>query len=220
MHEFGTTSEQLAEVAVSARQWALRNPKAPYQTPLTVDDVLSSRMLSTPLHKLDCCLVTDGGAAVIVTSAERARELTPKPVYLLGTGEAINHRNITGMPDLTSTVAADSSRRAFAMAGRGPADMDTVHLYDAFTISLLMLLEDVGFAAKGEGGPFVESGAIAPGGSLAAQHRTAAGCATRTPGCWACSCSPRRSPSCAAWAGRGRSRAPGPRSCTGSAACT
>lgn len=167
MHEFGTTSEQLAEVAVSARQWALKNPNAPYPKPLTVDDVLSSTMLSTPLHKLDCCLVTDGGAAVIVTSAERARDLTPTPVYLLGTGEAINHRNIIGMPDLTSTVAADSSARAFAMAGRGPADMDTAHLYDAFTISLLILLEDLGFVAKGESGPFVQSGAIAPGGSLA-----------------------------------------------------
>ncbi len=167
MHEFGTTSEQLAQVAVSARAWSLLNPQAPYRTPLTVDDVLSSTMLSTPLHKLDCCLVTDGGAAVVLTSVERARELTDVPVHLLGVGEAINHRNITGMPDLTSTVAADSARRAFEMAGRGVADMDTVHLYDAFTISLLILLEDLGFVAKGEGGPFVESGGIAPGGALA-----------------------------------------------------
>jgi acetyl-CoA acetyltransferase len=166
MHEFGTTSEQLAEVAVSARQWSLKHPGAPYSKPLTVDDVLSSQMLSTPLHKLDCCLVTDGGAAVIVTSAERARDLARPPVYVLGVGEAINHRNVIGMPDLTSTVAADSSARAFAMAGRGPADMDTAHLYDAFTISLLMLLEDLGFVSKGESGPFVQSGAIAPGGAL------------------------------------------------------
>ena len=167
MHEFGTTSEQLAQVAVSAREWSLRNPSAPYRTPLTVEEVLSSRMLSTPLHKLDCCLVTDGGAAIVLTSAERARELTPKPVYVLGVGEGINHRNITGMPDLTSTVAADSSARALAMAGRAVADVDTAHLYDAFTISLLMLLEDIGFVKKGEGGPFVESGGIAPGGQIA-----------------------------------------------------
>ncbi|WP_328418448.1 acetyl-CoA acetyltransferase [Micromonospora sp. NBC_00389] len=166
MHEFGTTSEQLAEVAVSARQWALKNPDAPYPTPLSVQDVLSSPMLSTPLHKLDCCLVTDGGAAIVVTSAERARDLTPKPIYVLGVGEAINHRNIVGMPDLTTTAAVDSGKRAFDMAGRGPADMDSAHIYDAFTISLMILLEDLGFVSKGEGGPFVESGAIAPGGSL------------------------------------------------------
>jgi acetyl-CoA acetyltransferase len=166
MHEFGTTSEQLAEVAVSARAWSLKHPNAPYPKPLTVDDVLSSPMLSTPLHKLDCCLVTDGGGAVIVTSADRARDLARTPVYVLGVGEALNHRNIIGMPDLTSTVAAESSARAFAMAGRGPAEMDTAHLYDAFTISVLILLEDLGFVPKGEAGPWVQSGAIAPGGTL------------------------------------------------------
>jgi acetyl-CoA acetyltransferase len=166
MHEFGTTSEQLAQAAVSARAWAQLNPAAPYQTPLTVDDVLSSPVISSPIHKLDCCLVTDGGAAIVVTSAERARDLPNPPIYVLGFGEAANHRNIVGMPDLTSTRASESAARAFAMAGVRPADVHTAHVYDAFTISLLILLEDLGFCAKGEGGPFIEAGSIGPGGSL------------------------------------------------------
>ncbi len=167
MHQFGTTSEQLAHVAVSARSWALRNPQAPYRTPLTVDEVLSSPVISSPLHKLDCCLVTDGGAAVVLCSADRARDLPKPPVYVLGFGEAANHRNISAMPDLTTTRATESARRAYQMAGLRPTDIDVANVYDAFTISLLILLEDLGFVPKGEGGPFVESGAIAPGGSLA-----------------------------------------------------
>lgn len=166
MAQYGTTSEQLAEIAVAARAWALKNPKAPFPTPLTVDEVLASPMISSPLHKLDCCLVTDGGGALIVTSAERAKDLRRDPVYVLGTGEAQNHRNILGMSDLTTTEAVSSSRRAYDMAGVGPGDMDTVHLYDAFTISALIQLEDLGFCAKGEGGSFVEGGRIAPGGEL------------------------------------------------------
>ncbi|WP_207755431.1 acetyl-CoA acetyltransferase [Nonomuraea cypriaca] len=166
MHQYGTTSEQLAEVAVAARQWALRNPAAPYQTPLTVDDVLSSPVISSPLHKFDCCLVTDGGAALVLTSAERARDLPATPIYVLGFGEAADHRNVTGMPDLTTTRAEESAARAYAMAGVRPSEVDTAHVYDAFTISLLILLEDLGFCAKGEGGAFAGSGAIAPGGSL------------------------------------------------------
>ncbi|WP_213453192.1 acetyl-CoA acetyltransferase [Rhizomonospora bruguierae] len=167
MHEFGTTSEQLAEVAVSARKWALRNPQAPYRVPLTVDQVLASPMISSPLHKLDCCLVTDGGAALVLCATDRARDLPRPPVYVLGFGESADHRNISGMPDLTTTRAVDSAQRAYRMAGLTPADIDTANVYDAFTISLLVLLEDLGFVAKGEGGPFVASGAIAPGGSLA-----------------------------------------------------
>ena len=166
MAQYGTTSEQLAQIAVSARQWAMMNPKAPYPTPLTVDDVLESRMISSPLRKLDCCLVTDGGGALVVTSAERAKDLKSKPVYVLGTGEAIDHRNILGMDDLTATEAAASSRRAYEMAGVTPGEFDTVHLYDAFTISALIQLEDLGFCDKGEGGAFVEEGRIAPGGDL------------------------------------------------------
>jgi acetyl-CoA acetyltransferase len=167
MAQYGTTSEQLAELAVSARQWAMLTDDAPYPTPLTVDEVLASPIIASPLHKLDCCLVTDGGGAVVLTSAERARDLRPDPVYLLGSGEAQNHRNISQMPDLTTTEARTSSRRALEMAGVTLGDIDTVHVYDAFTISLLVLLEDLGFCEKGEGGAFVEGGRVAPGGDIA-----------------------------------------------------
>src|SRR5262249_14555267 len=135
--------------------------------PLTVDDVLGSPVIASPLHKLDCCLVTDGGGAVVLTAAERARDLAKQPVYLLGTGEATNHRNISQMPDLTTTEASRSAERAMRMARIPHADIDTAHVYDAFTISLLILLEDLGFCTKGEGGRYVEDGNIAPGGSLA-----------------------------------------------------
>jgi len=167
MAQYGTTSEQLAQYAVAAREWALLTDTAPYPTPLTVDEVLASPVIASPLHKLDCCLVTDGGAAVVLVSAERARDLPGKPVYLLGSGEAVNHRNISQMPDLTSTEASRSAQRALAMAGVSLDQLDTVHVYDAFTISLLVLLEDLGFCAKGEGGAFVENGNLAPGGGLA-----------------------------------------------------
>jgi acetyl-CoA acetyltransferase len=167
MAQYGTTSEQLAELAVSARQWAMLTDDAPYPTPLTVDEVLASPVIASPLHKLDCCLVTDGGGAVVLTSAERARDLRRNPVYLLGSGEAQNHRNISQMPDLTTTEARSSSRRALEMAGVTLGEIDTVHVYDAFTISLLVLLEDLGFCEKGEGGAFVEGGRVAPGGQLA-----------------------------------------------------
>lgn len=167
MAQYGTTSEQMAQYAVAAREWALLTDDAPYPTPLTVEEVLDSPMIVSPLHKLDCCLVTDGGAAVVLTSAERARDLRPNPVYLLGTGEAINHRNISQMPDLTATEAARSSKRALDMAGVTLQEVDTAHVYDAFTISLLVLLEDLGFCEKGEGGAFVEGGRVAPGGQLA-----------------------------------------------------
>lgn len=165
--QYGTTSEQLAEVAVSARAWAAMNPQAPNRTPLTVDEVLCSTLISSPLHKLDCCLVTDGGAAIVLTSAERARDLRADPVYVLGFGEAANHRNISGMPDLTATRAGESAHRALQMAGLSVDEIDTANVYDAFTISLLILLEDLGFVPKGEAGPWVASGAIAPGGTLA-----------------------------------------------------
>lgn len=167
MYEFGTTPEQLAAVAVSARKWSLLHPDAPYPTELTIDEVLDSRMISTPLRARECCLVTDGGGALIVTSAERAKDLRRTPVYLRGFSESSNHRAVSAMPDLTTTVASQTSRVALEMAGRSLAEVDTAHVYDAFTISLMMLLEDIGFCAKGEGGAFVEAGNIAPGGSLA-----------------------------------------------------
>jgi acetyl-CoA acetyltransferase len=166
MHEFGTTRAQLAEVAVAARGWAQRNPKAFARGELSVEDVLASPMVSSPLTVRDCCLVTDGGGAVVVTSAERARDLRQRPVYLLGSGAAHWHMNISQMPDLTVTAARDSGKRAFAMAGLTPADVDVVELYDAFTINTLLFLEDLGFCPKGEAGRFVEGGGIAPGGRL------------------------------------------------------
>jgi acetyl-CoA acetyltransferase len=166
MHEYGTTREQLAEVAVAARKWAQLNPVAYMRDDLTVEDVLSSRMVSSPLTVRDCCLVTDGGGAVIVTSAERAGSLRKPPVYLLGAGEANWHMNISQMHDLTRTAASESSRRAYDVAGVRPEDFDVVEVYDAFTINTIMFLEDLGFCAKGEGGAFVDNGAIAPGGRL------------------------------------------------------
>ncbi len=167
MHEFGTTREQLAEVAVAARQWALMNPVAWEKEPLTVSDVLNARMVSHPLTVRDCCLVTDGGGAIILTSSERARELKKPPVYVLGTGTALSHATISSMPDLTVTAAAESGPKAFAKAGLKPAEIDMVSLYDAFTITPILFLEDLGFCPKGEGGRFVSGGCIAPGGKLA-----------------------------------------------------
>ena len=166
MHQYGTTREQLAQVAVAARQWALLNPVAWGRTPLTVDEVLGARMLSHPLTVRDCCLVTDGGGALIVTSAARAATLRKPPAYILGVGEHLSHYHITSMPDLTVTGAAQSGAAAYAMAGLGPRDIDAVQVYDAFTITTLLFLEDLGFCPKGEGGRFVADGAIAPGGSL------------------------------------------------------
>lgn len=167
MHEFGTTREQLAEVAVAARQWALLNPKAWEKEPLTVDQVCSSRMISSPLTLRDCCLVTDGGGALVLVSAERAKDLDVTPVYVLGHGDALGHQSISSMEDLTTTVATRSGADAFAMAGVRPGDMDVTILYDAFTITPILFLEDLGYCRKGEGGAFVSGGAIAPGGRFA-----------------------------------------------------
>jgi acetyl-CoA acetyltransferase len=166
MHQYGTRREQLAEIAVAARQWAQLNPEAFAREPLTIEDVLGSRMVSDPLTVRDCCLVTDGGGAYVLTRAERARDYRKPPVYLLGAAGAHWHRQISSMPDLTLTAATESGQRAFAMAGLKPADVDVVELYDAFTINTLLFLEDLGFCAKGEGGAFVAGGRIAPGGEL------------------------------------------------------
>lgn len=167
MHEYGTTREMLADIAVSARQWANKNPSAFARGPLTREDVLNARMISDPLTTRDCCLVTDGGAACVMVRADRAKDLKHKPAYVLGVGGAHSHRSITQMADLTRTVAAESGPRAFEMAGLKPSDCDLVMLYDAFTITTLLFLEDLGFCPKGEGGRFVQDGNIAPGGSLA-----------------------------------------------------
>jgi len=168
-HEFGTTREQLAEVAVAARAWALRNPVAwRYRAgPLSVADVLGAPMVSSPLGVLDCCLVTDGGGAVVLTSLERARSCRQPVVEVLGSGECVTNASMAAIPDLTWTGAAESARRALGEAGVGLDAVDVVELYDSFTITVLLTLEAIGFCARGEGGEFVSGGRIAPGGELA-----------------------------------------------------
>ena len=166
MATYGTTSEQFAGIAVGARAWANLNPAAQMQERISVEDVLSSRLIADPLHLLDCSLVSDGGSAIIMTSAERARDFPHRPVYLLGAGEGHSHEHISQARDLTTSAARESGAAAYAMAGLGPADMDIAQLYDCFTPTVLVELEDLGFCAKGEGGSFVDSGAIMPGGSL------------------------------------------------------
>jgi acetyl-CoA acetyltransferase len=166
MYEYGTTREQMAEVVVASRQWAKGNPDAALKEPLTVADVLKSPMVSDPLSRLDCCLVSDGGAAIVLTSAKRARDLKQPPVFVLGAGTATWHRDITTMDSLTRTAAVQSGALAYEMAGVKPADVDVVQLYDAFSILPILFLEDLGFCKKGEGGPFVADGGIAPGGRL------------------------------------------------------
>lgn len=151
MYEYGTTSEQLAAIAVQTRQWAQMNPVAFMRDPLTIEDVLASPLVSSPLHLLDICLVTDGGGAVVVTSAERAADLPKPPVYVLGSAEAHTHNGISQMPDLTRTPAAMTGPLAFARAGLTPADVDVAELYDSFTITVLLTLEDLGFCPKGGG---------------------------------------------------------------------
>lgn len=167
MHQYGTRREDLAEVAVAARQWALMNPKAWEKEPLTIADVLNARMVSYPFTVRDCCLVTDGGGAIILTLADKAKTLKKKPVYVLGTGEAISHASISSMKDLTVSAAAESGPKAFKMAGLKPGDINMLSLYDAFTITPILFLEDLGYCPKGEGGRFVQGGTIAPGGKLA-----------------------------------------------------
>ena len=168
MYEFGASREDLANVAVSARDWALLNPRAyTYDKgPLTVEDVLSARPIVDPLGKLDCCLVTDGGAAVIMTRSDRAKDTKNTPIYLLGAAMEHHHRMVSEMPDLVRTSAIDSSQRAFKMSSYKATDMDTIQLYDAFTINTLLFLEDLGFCKKGEAIELVKNNNIGPSGSL------------------------------------------------------
>ncbi|CAB3641207.1 MULTISPECIES: thiolase [Achromobacter] len=165
-HQYGLKREQLGAVAIAARQWAMLNPEAYMREPLDMAQYLSARMVAEPLSVRDCCLVTDGAAAVVMTRADRARDHCARPAYLLGAAAATDHREITNMPDLTVTAAARSGARAFAQAGVRPRDIDVLELYDAFTINPILFLEDLGFCAKGEGAAFVENGRIAPGGEL------------------------------------------------------
>ena len=166
MHEYGTTSEQLAEIAVATRKWACLNPKARMQDPITIDDVMNSRVIASPLHLLDCCLVSDGGAAMILVKSDRAKDFPKPPIYMLGVGSRTDHNIISAMPDLTVTSAKEAAAAAFTMAGVTPDEIDVVEIYDAFTINTILFLEDMGFCPKGEGGNFVSNGNIAPGGSL------------------------------------------------------
>lgn len=166
MEKYGTTAEQMAAVAVSGRQYAELNPTAQMRTPITIEDVVNSRMIADPLHLLDCSLVSDGGSAVILTSAERAKDFPNHPVYVLGFGEGHSHEHISQARSLTTSSAVESGQRAYQMAGLGPSDIDVAQIYDCFTPVVLIELEDLGFCAKGEGGPFAASGATQLGGSL------------------------------------------------------
>lgn len=167
MHQYGTTRKQLAEVAVAARKWAQRNPEAVLRGDLGIDDVIHARPVAEPFTVRDCCMVSDGAGAYVLTRADRARDLAKKPIYVLGNATACWNRQVSSMEDLTVTAASESGRRCFEMAGYGAKDADLAMLYDAFTINTILFLEDLGFCAKGEGGAFVDDGAIAPGGRLA-----------------------------------------------------
>ena len=165
-YEYGTTAEQMAEVAVTIRKHASMNPNAHQQKPITVQNVLNSPMITSPLKRFDCALVSDGAAAAIVTSAERARDLKQKPVRLLGQGYGLSHSYVGEALNLPFSGAVESGKKAFAMARVTHADIDVAELYDCFTITVIIELEDLGFCKKGEGGAFVQNGRIALGGEL------------------------------------------------------
>ncbi|GGX89493.1 thiolase C-terminal domain-containing protein [Streptomyces anandii] len=180
MYEYGTTIEQLAEVAVQARANAALNPDAMFRDPITVDDVLSGPLIADPFTKLHCCLRSDGGAAVVLAAEEYARDCRTAPVWVLGTGEHVSHTTMSEWPDFTVSPAAVSGRLAFERAGVRPREIDFAEIYDAFTYMTLVTLEDLGFCGKGEGGAFVEKGRLlveggglpvnTDGGGLSAQH--------------------------------------------------
>jgi acetyl-CoA acetyltransferase len=166
MHEFGTTIEQLAEIAVSTRYNASFNPEAYYRDLITIEDVLSSRMIADPLTKLHCCLRSDGGGAVVLTTEERARDCAKQPVWVLGTGETTSHTTMSEWRDFTEAPAVRSGKLAFERAGVSPDEIDVCQIYDAFTSMVLLTIEALGFCKRGEGGPFVEDGKLRIGGAL------------------------------------------------------
>ncbi|MCX4828591.1 acetyl-CoA acetyltransferase [Streptomyces sp. NBC_00006] len=179
MHEYGTTLDQLAQVAVQARANASRNPDAMFRDPITVDEVLDGPMIADPFTKLHCCIRSDGGAAVLLVAEDLVRDCAKPPVWVLGSGEHVSHTTMSEWDDFTVSPAAVSGRLAFERAGVTPAEIDIAEIYDAFTYMTLVTLEDLGFCAKGEGGAFVEKGRLlhdgelptnTDGGGLSAQH--------------------------------------------------
>jgi len=167
MHEYGTTEEQMAEIAVATRKWAELNPRAMMRDPITVDDVLNSRLIAWPLHLLNCCLVTDGGGALVLVGEERAKDFPKDPVWVLGRGEAAAHTLISQMRDMTEwTAAVQTGKDAFEMAGMTHQDIQHAMFYDAFTHVPMYALEALGFVKPGEGGPYFAEGHTAPGGDF------------------------------------------------------
>ncbi|MBR0681543.1 thiolase family protein [Roseomonas eburnea] len=166
MHEYGATPEHLAAMAVASRTHATRNPKAQMRKPMTVADVLASRFISEPLRLLDCCLISDGGAAIVVSAADAARDTAKRAIAVLGTGQKNTHEHLVAAPSLTEFGCRDSAAQAFGRAGVTPADIDVAEIYDSFTITLLVELESIGFFQKGEAGPAALAGALDLGGSL------------------------------------------------------
>ncbi|MDP6814416.1 MAG: thiolase family protein [Alphaproteobacteria bacterium] len=166
MHAYGTTAEQLAEVAVAARAWAALNPAAQMRQPLDLAQVLAAKRVAEPLGLNDCALVSDGGGAFVVSEPSAAAALARPPIWILGAAEAAGHEYITRAPDLTSFASALAGRRAFAMAGCRPDEVDLAQIYDCFSITPIITLEDLGFCGKGEGGAFIEGGRTGPGGDF------------------------------------------------------
>lgn len=166
LHESGSTREDLARVAVSARGHAAHNPRALYREPITVEDVVSSRPIAEPLHLLDCCVITDGGGAVVMTSLERARDLRHGAIRVLGSGSALGTMTLSQTTDVLDIPARISGARALGEAGLSPSDVDVAQLYDSFTITVLLQLEALGFCGRGEAGAFVSDGHLDLGGSL------------------------------------------------------
>jgi acetyl-CoA acetyltransferase len=166
MHEFGTTIDQLAEIAVSTRYNASLNPDAYYREPITIDEVRSSPMIADPLTQLHCCIRSDGGGAIVLTAEDRARDLAARPVWVLGTGEAVSHTTMSEWDDFTESPAVRSGSAAFERSGVNPDDIDVCEIYDAFTPMVLLSFEALGFCKKGDGGPFVEGGTMRVDGSL------------------------------------------------------
>lgn len=165
-HLFGSTDRQRAEISVATRKWAAMNPEAMFRDPIAIEDVVSSRIVSSPLHKLECCIISDGGGAIVMTSAERARDLKHPPVHILGAGEARGAVSMSQIDDFTVLPAKVSGEKAFRLAGVKPEDIDVAQLYDSFTITVLLTLEALGFCKRGEGGDFVSEQRTAPGGDF------------------------------------------------------